>query len=120
MMNSWVRNVPRMTRPGRDDNPLFMHPDDAAARGLTDGARARVWNEHGEVVAAISIDPDLMPGVVAMAHGWGNRDTTGMRVAQEHPGVNASALLPSGRGSFEPLSSQAHMTGVPVEVAAVS
>jgi hypothetical protein len=34
--------------------------------------------------------------------------------------VTASALLPSGRGSFEPLSSQAHMTGVPVEVAATS
>jgi anaerobic selenocysteine-containing dehydrogenase len=120
MMNSWFRNVPRMTRPGRDDNPLFMHPDDAAARGLAEGARARVWNDHGEVVAAISFDPDLLPGVVAMAHGWGNQGTSGMRVAQEHPGVNASALLPSGRGSFEPLSSQAHMTGVPVEVAAVS
>ena len=118
MMNSWFRNVPRMTRPGRDDNPLFMHPDDATARGLADGDRARVWNAHGEVVAAVSFDPELLPGVVAMAHGWGNRDTSGMRVAQEHPGVNASALLPSGQGSFEPLSSQAHMTGVPVEVAA--
>ena len=120
MMNSWFRNVPRMNRPGRDDNPLFMHPDDAASRGLGEGDRARIWNDHGEVVAAISFDPDLMPGVVAMAHGWGNRQTSGMRVAQEHPGVNASALLPSGRGSFEPLSSQAHMTGVPVEVAALS
>jgi hypothetical protein len=40
-----------------------------------------------------------------------------MRVAQASPGVNASALLPNGQGSFEPLSSQAHMTGVPVEVA---
>jgi anaerobic selenocysteine-containing dehydrogenase len=118
MMNSWFRNVPRMTRPGRDDNPLFMHPDDATARGLAEGARARVWNEHGEVEAVVSFDADLLPGVVAMAHGWGNRNTSGMRVAQAHPGVNASALLPSGRGSFEPLSSQAHMTGVPVEVAA--
>jgi anaerobic selenocysteine-containing dehydrogenase len=95
-----------------------MHPDDAASRGLAEGARARVWNEHGEVVAAVSFDPDLLPGVVAMAHGWGNQATSGMRVAQEHPGVNASALLPSGRGSFEPLSSQAHMTGIPVEVTA--
>ena len=120
MMNSWFRNVPGMTRPGRDDNPLFMHPDDAAARGLAEGARARVWNEHGEVEAAVSFDPDLLPGVVALAHGWGNRSTSGMRVAQEHPGVNANELLPSGAGSFEPLSSQAHMTGVPVEVAPVA
>jgi anaerobic selenocysteine-containing dehydrogenase len=116
MMNSWFRNVPRMTRPGRDDNPLFMHPDDATSRGLAEGTRARVWNVHGEVVATVAFDPDLLPGVVAMAHGWGNRGTNGMRVAQDHPGVNANALVPSGPGSFEPLSSQAHMTGVPVEV----
>jgi anaerobic selenocysteine-containing dehydrogenase len=117
MMNSWFRNVPRMTKPGRDDNPLFMHPDDASARGLQEGASARVWNEHGEIEATVGFDPDLMPGVVAMSHGWGNNSTSGMRVAQAHPGVNANALLPSGPGSFEPLSSQAHMTGVPVEVA---
>jgi len=30
--------------------------------------------------------------------------------------VNANQLLPVGAGSFEPLSSQAHMTGVPVRV----
>jgi hypothetical protein len=40
-----------------------------------------------------------------------------MSVAAARPGVNPNALLPSGPGSFEPLSSQAHMTGVPVDVA---
>jgi anaerobic selenocysteine-containing dehydrogenase len=119
MMNSWFRNVPGLTeRPGRDDNPLFIHPSDAAARGLADGGAVRVWNEHGSLEATVRFDDELLPGVVAMAHGWGNRGTTGMRVAQAHPGVNANALLPSGPGSFEPLSSQAHMTGVPVEVEA--
>src|SRR5262245_23176643 len=29
--------------------PLEMHPDDARARGLRDGARVRVWNDLGEV-----------------------------------------------------------------------
>ena len=29
--------------------PLEMHPDDARARGLGDGARVRVWNDLGEV-----------------------------------------------------------------------
>ena len=53
-----------------------------------------------------------------MAHGWGNHDTTGMSRARTRPGVNVNALLPTGPDSFEPLSSQAHMTGVPVEVAA--
>jgi hypothetical protein len=35
------------------------------------------------------------------------------------PGTNCNALLPSGPGSYEPLSSQAHMTGVAVEVARI-
>ena len=26
-----------------------MHPDDARARGLADGATVRVWNDLGEV-----------------------------------------------------------------------
>lgn len=116
MMNSWFRNVGRMAGGWRDTNPLHMHPDDAAARGLADGAAARASNRHGALDVTVRVDPELMPGVVAMAHGWGNEKTTGMSVAQSMPGVNCNALLPSGPGSFEPLSSQAHMTGVPVDV----
>jgi hypothetical protein len=57
-----------------------------------------------------------MPGVVSMVHGWGHAASPRMRVAHQHPGSNPNVLLPSGQGSFEPLSSQAHMTGVPVHV----
>lgn len=116
MMNSWFRNLDRMQRGDRDSNPLFMHPDDASERGLVDGAAATVANGNGSVDVVVRFDPELMSGVVAMAHGWGNQDTTGMSRAQTRPGVNVNALLPTGPDSFEPLSSQAHMTGVPVEV----
>jgi anaerobic selenocysteine-containing dehydrogenase len=117
MMNSWLRNLPRMQKGGRTTNPLWMHPDDAAARGLNAGATVRVSNGNGVVDAIVDFDDALMPGVVAMAHGWGQRNNPGMSVAQAAPGVNANALLPSGPGSFERLSSQAHMTGIPVDVA---
>ena len=60
-----------------------------------------------------------MPGVVAMNHGGGQGQTHGMRTAQANPGANCNALLPSGPDSFEPLSNQAHMTGVPVDVAPI-
>ncbi len=118
MHNSWYHNVPGMKRPGRLENPLYMNPADAAERGLADGALVRCRNPHGAIEASVAYDAELMPGVVAMTHGWGNRETPGMRVAQRHPGVNANALLPTGPGSFEPLSSQAFMTGVPVEIEA--
>jgi len=33
-------------------------------------------------------------------------------------GVNPNVLLPVGRGTYEPLSSQAHMTGIAMSVRA--
>lgn len=120
MMNSWFRNLDRMQRRDPDGNPLWANPADLAARGLVDGDRAVVSNEHGALEVVVRADADLMAGVVSMAHGWGNARTSGMRTAQATPGVNVNQLLPSGPGSFEPLSSQAHMTGIPVEVAPVA
>jgi len=117
MHNSWYANVPRMKRGDRDRNFLYLHPEDAARRELPEGARVRVWNEHGSLTVETKLDPGLMPGVVALTHGWGNERTPGMRFAQQTPGANANALLPIGPGSFERLSSQAFMTGVPVEIA---
>jgi anaerobic selenocysteine-containing dehydrogenase len=117
MHNSWYHNVERMKRPGRLENPLHMNPEDARRLGLADGARVACRSAHGTVEVTLAYDADLMPGVVSMTHGWGHA-RTGMRVAQRHPGVNANALLPSGPGSYEPLSNQAHMTGIAVEVSA--
>jgi hypothetical protein len=79
------------------------------------GLVARV--EGGALVglATLAFDADLLPGVVALTHGWGHR-SDGMRVAGRHPGVNANRLLPTGPGSYEVPSNQAFMTGVPVEV----
>jgi anaerobic selenocysteine-containing dehydrogenase len=115
MHNSWYANVESMKR-STDRNYLFMHPEDARARGIGEGARVRLWNEHGSRELEVRDDPALRRGVVALTHGWGNAESPGMRVAQRTPGTNANALLPVGPGSFEPLSSQAFMTGVPVQV----
>lgn len=120
MHNTWFANVPRMKRGGRTTNPLGMHPDDAAAHGVDDGDTVRVRSDHGEIEAVVELDADLMPGVVSMVHGWGHALSPRMRVAHEHPGANPNALLPIGPGSFEPLSSQAHMTGIPVTVVATA
>ncbi len=120
MHNSWFANVPRMKRGGRTTNPLSMHPDDAARLGLADGAAVIVSNEHGQVATVVEVDDALMPGVVSMVHGWGHAVSPRLRVAHEHPGANPNELLPIGDGSFEPLSSQAHMTGIAVDVHAAN
>jgi anaerobic selenocysteine-containing dehydrogenase len=116
MHNSWMANLGRMKRGGRTSNPLGMHADDAARLGLADGAEVVVESAHGTVTCAIEVDESLMLGVVSMVHGWGHSASPRLRIAHENPGTNPNQLLPSGAGSFEPLSSQAHMTGIPVAV----
>ncbi len=116
MHNSWMANVPRMKRGGRTTNPLGLSPADAERLGVVDGDELVVGNEHGQIHAVAEVDDDLMPGVVSMVHGWGHAASPRMRVAHADPGVNPNVVLPSGPGSYEPLSSQAHMTGIPVTV----
>ena len=119
MHNSWFANVERMKRNGRTVNPLGMRTEDAARLDLVDGSTVIVASAHGEIESVVEIDDALMEGVVSMVHGWGHAASPRMRVAAANPGSNPNALLPVGPGSFEPLSSQAHMTGVPVRVRAV-
>ena len=117
MINSWYANVAKLKTPKRRENYLFMHPEDAQLRQLADGDRVRISNEHGAIDAPLKLSDDLRPGVVAMTHGWGQSRSRGMRTAAAYPGSNCNALLPCGPGSFEPISNQAHMTGIAVDVA---
>ncbi len=116
MFNSWYANVAKLKTKDRDRNYLYMHPEDAEVRQIREGATVRIENDQGAIAAPVKLTDDLMPGVVAMSHGWGQAQSAGMNVANAAPGVNCNVLLPSGPGSYEPLSNQAHMTGIPVQV----
>jgi len=53
--------------------PILMHPEDAAARGLNEGDAVRVFNDRGAVAAGLRLTDGLRRGVVAMATGaWWN------------------------------------------------
>ena len=54
---------------------------------------------------------------LSMAHGWGNQRTSGMRVAQEHAGVNSNVL--SDERLFDPISGNAVLNGIPVTISRV-
>jgi anaerobic selenocysteine-containing dehydrogenase len=116
MMNSWYENLPKMQRRKGSRNPLYIHPDDAGELGLEASAVVKVRSAWGEVEATLTPDDGMLRGVVAMTHGGGNQATRGMRVASGTPGTNVNALLPTGAGSFDPLSNQAFMTGIPVTI----
>jgi biotin/methionine sulfoxide reductase len=49
--------------------PIRINPADAARRGIGDGDIVRVFNARGACLAGAVLDPDVMPGVAAMATG---------------------------------------------------
>lgn len=73
-----------------DDNYLEMHPDDAADRGLTDGARVRVFNELGEVFLDLRITEAVRRGVVCAFKGaWMKTSANGQTISALAPAHTA-------------------------------
>jgi anaerobic selenocysteine-containing dehydrogenase len=48
---------------------VMLHPADAAARDLADGAAVRVFNERGEFHAVVAVSDRVRPGVAATTKG---------------------------------------------------
>ncbi|MFI6662404.1 molybdopterin oxidoreductase family protein [Streptomyces sp. NPDC050523] len=116
--NSWMHNVPALTG-GSNRCTLHIHPEDAERLGVRDGAAVRVKGAGGEVTAPAEVTDGVRPGVVSLPHGWGhNRPGTRMSHAAADPGVNVNQLLDGSL--LDPLSGNAVLNGVPVEVTAVA
>jgi formate dehydrogenase len=111
--NSWMHNAPLLMRGGRTQS-LRVHPDDAAAHGLEDGAEARLASKSGEVVVPIKVTDEMKPGTVALPHGWGHKG--GWKLANEHPGVNVNVLASAEPEDLERLAGMAFLNGIPVRL----
>ncbi len=112
--NSWLANIPSLVS-GPPRCVLHLHPEDASRIGLEDGDTAEVKSRVGRVTVPVKITQDIRPGVVSLPHGWGH-DLPGvkMEVARAHGGLNSNIL--SDDESFDPLSNNAVLNGIPVEV----
>lgn len=116
MMNSWLNNLDALKRRNARDNPIFLNPEDAELLGLQEADAVVVSSAFGAVECLLQIDGELRQGVAAMTHGWGHRNNPDLSVASRYPGTNVNELLPTGPGSYESLSNQAHMTGIPINI----
>jgi len=113
--NSWMHNVELLVKDGAR-SAMLLHPDDAAALGLRNGATARVTSRASTVDVPVEVTDEIMPGVVSIPHGWGH-DLPGveLRVARRNAGVNCNRLV--DELVLEPLSGNAVLNGVPVTIA---
>ena len=114
--NSWMHNLEPLVK-GKESCTAQLHPDDAERLGLAEGAGAVLRSAAGSVEAPVEITDSVMPGVVSLPHGWGH-DQPGMRmaVAGAHHGVNSNVL--SDESAVEPVSGNAVLNGIPVDVSA--
>ena len=113
--NSWTHNIEDFVAGERSTNHLYMHPDDAARAGIEDGSLADVESETNTVRVPVKLLSDLMPGTVALPHGWGHQDSR-MSVASKTTGVNVNLLAADGPDKLERVSGMAHLTGILVDV----
>ncbi|MFD5592316.1 molybdopterin oxidoreductase family protein [Streptomyces griseorubiginosus] len=114
--NSWMHNVPALTG-GTNRCTLHIHPEDAEDLRLVDGQLVGIKGAGGAVTAPVEITDTVRRGVVSLPHGWGHdRPGTRLRHAAQDPGVNVNQLLDGTL--LDPLSGNAVLNGVPVELIA--
>ena len=120
--NSWMHNAPLLLRGGRR-HMARMHPDDAAAIGVSEDATVRLTSAHGAIELPVTLTDDLRPGVVAVPHGWGHKGTGTWREANAAAaggGVNVNLLTSSEPRDLERLAGMAHLNGVPIRAEVVA
>lgn len=114
--NSWMHNVAEYVQGKHHTNYLDMHPVDASARTLSDKDLVEVRSVTGSLKAVLRVTKDMMPGVVALPHGWGHQKAEGLSIARQTSGVNVNQLTPDGPEALEKLAGMAPMNGIPVEI----
>ncbi len=114
--NSWMHNAPLLMRGGRT-HALRIHPEDAARLDLVDGADALLESKAGALEVPVQITDEMMPGTVALPHGWGHRGG-GWKLANQNQGVNVNRLASAEAGDLERLAGMAFLNGIPVRLSA--
>ncbi len=137
-----ISNQPRTRLHGQNDpegpsraskikgrEPIWLHPEDAALRDVTDGDIVRVFNSRGAVLAGVVVTDRVVPGVVQLATGaWydpaepggldkhGNpnvltRDQGTSRLGQGPSSHSALVQVERYRGNLPPITAWQAMEG---------
>ena len=82
-------------RDAEGEPALEIHPHDAAARGIGEGDRVRVFNDRGSFTLRARVTARARPGCVVALSIWWKKFTRDRRNANE---VTGQALTDIGRG----------------------
>ena len=105
----WLNELPAL-HPAGKTNKVLIHPADAAALGIADGDRVRLFSPVAAIELTASLSDRPRRGLVVVDHGWGSRifDPRGGGQPESY-GVNRNLLVESG--PVDPLSQTAALSG---------
>ena len=110
--NSSGRDIPHLVRK-YTYNPAFMNPLDLEAEGFTKGDIIEIDSGHAQILGVVEPAPDVVQGVISMAHSWGDAPKYDSEVRTL--GSNTGRLSPVDR-DFDPISGLPRMSAIPVNV----
>lgn len=95
-------------------NPAYLHPDDMAARGLSDGDIIEISSPHATIHGVVKASNRVRPGLISMAHAFGDADAGKHNVREVGGSTNR---LTSDEVDYDPITGQALQSAIPVRIA---
>ncbi|MBO1437375.1 molybdopterin oxidoreductase family protein [Meiothermus sp. CFH 77666] len=95
-LNSTYGHIERLVRAEGGEPHLLVHPEDAAAFGVQDGALVRVRSQHGSVIRRVRVSEAPIQGTVVLEGTWWEQS------APDGKGINwltGEHLTDMGQGS---------------------
>ncbi len=114
--NSWTHNIPRMIAGGRDTNYAYLHPRDMERLEIQENEWVDIRTDPAAIRIQVKKLDTLMPGTVAVPHGWGHQHARGLSVANKTKGVNVNLLAKDGPKHIDRISGMVRLTGIPVQI----
>jgi anaerobic selenocysteine-containing dehydrogenase len=115
--NSWMHNQQRLIK-GKPRCVAMIHPDDAAAAGVSHGDEVRLTGRVGDIALPAQVTDDVMPGVICVPHGYGHgRPGVALSVASTVAGVSVNDVTDDKQ--VDPISGNAVLNGVAIQLSTV-
>jgi nitrate reductase alpha subunit len=98
--SAW-RDDTLMLQQQRGQPLMYMASQDAEARGIRDGDRARAFNDLGAFIAMVKVAPVVRPGQLVVYHAWENYQFAG--------GKGFQSMIPTPLNPVELAGGQFHL-----------
>ena len=113
--NSTGHNFEKLRDKG-STNYAYMHSSDLKKLHLQSESVVEIVSEAGIIPGVVKASDDIKPGVISMAHAFGDVDSTMDNVRQQGSSTN---VLASDEKYFDPITGQARQSAIPVNIRVV-